>query len=106
MNNWEHNDMKTVMTEPFSRRMLLRSGVALMAAAGAATASAAESIAPRKFAQAAQKVAQKDVQYQDSPKDGNKCSLCVNFQPPHACAVVDGTISPDGWCVAFAPKAG
>jgi len=44
------------------------------------------------------------VQYQQTPKDGQQCSLCVNWQPPNACKVVAGTINPNGWCVAFAPK--
>jgi hypothetical protein len=28
----------------------------------------------------------------------------VNFVAPNACKVVKGVISPNGWCVAFAPK--
>jgi hypothetical protein len=39
-----------------------------------------------------------------TPKDGNKCSLCVNWVAPNSCKVVAGTINPNGWCVAFAPK--
>ena len=98
--------MKRVIAQVWSRRAVLRGSVALAAAAGAVTAAAAEAFAaPKQVAQASSKVAQKDVQYQDSPKDGNKCSLCTNFQAPNACAVVAGTISPNGWCVAFAPKA-
>jgi hypothetical protein len=29
----------------------------------------------------------------------------VNFVAPNACKVVSGTILPNGWCVAYAPKA-
>ena len=60
--------------------------------------------ASRVWAQDA-KLAQNVVQYQTSPKDGAMCSGCVNFQPPKACAIVSGEIVPNGWCVAFAPKA-
>jgi hypothetical protein len=55
-------------------------------------------------AKAQDKIAQAQVQYQPTPKDGNKCSTCVNFEAPAACKIVDGKISPEGWCVAYAPK--
>ncbi len=55
-------------------------------------------------AQAQTKIAQAQVQYQETPKDGNKCSTCVNFEPPAACKIVAGTINPNGWCIAYAPK--
>lgn len=80
-----------------TRRTILRVG---LAAIGGAAASAAD--AGQRIAQA--KLAQKVVQYQEMPKGNQKCSICVNFIPPNACKIVDGTINPDGWCVAFAPK--
>jgi hypothetical protein len=41
--------------------------------------------------------------YQDQPGAGGaKCSECSLFQSPSSCSVVTGTISPNGWCVAFA----
>ena len=33
------------------------------------------------------------------------CSTCVNFEPPSACKIVQGTIDPNGWCLVYAPKA-
>ena len=48
--------------------------------------------------------------YQNSPKNGQKCSQCKFFTPgktPSAngtCTVVDGAISPNGWCIAYAKK--
>ncbi|MFC6634749.1 high-potential iron-sulfur protein [Microbulbifer taiwanensis] len=44
------------------------------------------------------------VQYQDTPKNGQKCVDCVLFEPPEGCKVVEGKISPEGWCSLFAPK--
>jgi hypothetical protein len=67
-------------------------------------AVAAEALAGQKLAQ--EKIAQNLVQYQTSPKDGAKCNLCVNWVEPNACKIVAGTINPEGWCVAFAPKSG
>jgi len=57
-------------------------------------------------AQAQEKLAQKIVQYQEQPKNGQMCNICVNFEPPNACKIVAGTIAPNGWCIAFAPKSG
>lgn len=77
-----------------TRRQILRAGLAAVGGLAAVTAQA----------QAQEKIAQAQVQYQTTPKDGNKCSTCVNFEPPKACKIVAGTIDPNGWCIAFAPK--
>jgi len=56
----------------------------------------------RAVAQA--KVPQKTVAYQDKPKGTQRCDGCNNFQPPHGCKLVDGEISPQGWCSLFMKK--
>lgn len=84
------NDHQTSNT---SRRRVLQGGLTLLAAGAAVRTAAAQ-----------EKLAPDIVQYQKTPKDGAKCSACVNFVAPNACKIVDGTISPEGWCVAFAPK--
>jgi hypothetical protein len=33
-----------------------------------------------------------------------KCIACAHFVSPAACTVVKGNISPNGYCIAFAPK--
>jgi hypothetical protein len=60
----------------------------------------------RGVAYAQVKVNKTQAQYQESPKGDQKCSGCANFQPPNACKVVEGQISPNGWCALFVPKAG
>ena len=55
-------------------------------------------------AHAQEKIAQAQVQYQLMPKDGAKCSTCVNFEAPASCKIVAGSISPNGWCIAYGPK--
>jgi hypothetical protein len=62
--------------------------------AGAASAAAAP-------ARAQQKLSQHDAQYQDTPKDHHACGVCTLFQPPQGCKVVEGPISPHGWCQLF-----
>jgi hypothetical protein len=82
-----------------SRRILLKT--AAVAFVGAAFAS-------RAGAQA--KASKQAMQYQDQPKNGQQCSTCLQFVPgakPDAngtCKVVDGPISPKGWCVAYVKK--
>ncbi len=79
----------------------------MTAAAGLGGEAFAEGHAgPQRLAQQAEKLAQNVVQYQKTPKDGAKCSSCVNFEAPSSCKIVAGTISPEGWCVAYAPKSG
>ena len=77
-----------------TRRQVLRAGLAAVGTVAAVSARAQD------------KIAQSMVQYQTMPKDGAKCSLCVNWVAPNSCKIVAGTINPDGWCVAFAPKDG
>ncbi|SDB70992.1 high-potential iron-sulfur protein [Belnapia rosea] len=55
-------------------------------------------------ARAQDKLAPEMVMYQDQPKDGQKCSTCLHFQAPNACAIVSGNISPEGWCAVWAAK--
>lgn len=82
-----------------TRRTVLRAGLTAIGAAAAVTARAADQQTVQT------KIAQKMVQYQEMPKGDQKCSICVNFEAPASCKIVEGTINPNGWCIAFAPKA-
>lgn len=59
----------------------------------------------------AQKASKEAMRYQGQPKNGQKCSGCSLFIPGESassngtCQVVEGEISPEGWCVSFTPKA-
>ena len=81
-----------------TRRAVLKATLVVGSVSLAAGAAAAD----ERVAQ--QKIAQKIVQYQDHPKNKAQCDNCTNFVAPNACKIVDGTISPEGWCVAYAPK--
>ncbi|MDR3467700.1 MAG: high potential iron sulfur protein [Xanthobacteraceae bacterium] len=75
------------------------------AVSGAALALGAAAIAtavPEAAAQ--QKISQADAQYQGTPKGGQHCDGCINFQSPKTCKFVQGDISPGGWCQLFTPK--
>ncbi len=55
---------------------------------------------------AARKVPQASVQYQTQPKGEQKCGGCVHFiAESNTCMLVDGRISPEGWCSLWAKKA-
>jgi hypothetical protein len=57
------------------------------------------------LATAQAKVGQKTVSYQAEPKGAQRCDACTYFQAPNACKMVEGEISPQGWCSLFAKKA-
>jgi hypothetical protein len=48
------------------------------------------------------KLSKAHVQYQDSPKGIAMCATCTLFVAPRACKLVEGDISPSGWCNAYA----
>jgi hypothetical protein len=79
--------------EAISRRALL-GGAALAVSAVAASISPA----------AEQKVSQADAKYQDQPKGQQRCEICLQFQPPNTCRIVEGPIGREGWCQYFAAK--
>jgi hypothetical protein len=85
---------------PLSRRALLRH--ATFAAGGAAVLGSAATA--NRVDAADTKVAQKAVAYQDTPKDTQRCDSCTYFEPPSSCKVVEGAISPAGWCQLYAKK--
>jgi hypothetical protein len=46
----------------------------------------------------------KQFKYQDKPgPHGQKCAGCRFFKKPNGCTIVTGKISPNGWCIAYAP---
>jgi hypothetical protein len=81
------------------RRVVLKNA----AAVAVATAFARSALAQAKASKQAMK-------YQDEPKEGQRCDTCLQFIPgPNprangACKVVDGQISPSGWCIAYVKK--
>jgi hypothetical protein len=52
--------------------------------------------------QASEKMTRQQAEYQDTPNGIYSCGLCTLFERPNGCKVVEGKISKDGWCKAFA----
>jgi High potential iron-sulfur protein len=92
------SDPSSVQSSAPSRRTILLRGAAY--AAGTAIAFCA---VPRANAA---KMAQPAAAYQATPKGPQQCDNCLLFQAPNACQIVDGEISPSGWCKFYAKKPG
>jgi hypothetical protein len=88
-------------SNPLTRRGFLGGIVVLPALAGALTAGA--------LAQGS-KASQASMHYQGTPNNGMHCSLCKFFVPGQdanadgSCQIVDGSISPNGYCIAYTAK--
>jgi hypothetical protein len=84
-----------------TRRSFVANAVVLPALAGLLLAETANAQAKGSKAQ---------FKYQNTPNNGHKCSQCTFFIPGSspkangACKIVNGTISPNGWCISWAIK--
>lgn len=90
------------------RRVLLKKGTGF-AVIGAVAASGLMKFAPAR-AQAG-KASQAVAMYQPTPHGKDQCDNCIHFIPGKTpkdagtCKVVEGSITPQGWCVMYARKA-
>jgi hypothetical protein len=53
-------------------------------------------------AQTNEKMTRKQALYQDTPNGIFSCATCSLFERPKSCQVIEGEVSEDGWCKAFA----
>ena len=81
-----------------SRRSVLKRGALL---AGAVLTA---SLVPDNAALAQQKATKEAMKYQDKPNGEKQCSNCLQFVAPGSCKVVEGTVSPSGYCIAWVKK--
>jgi len=91
--------------ETTSTALSIESGVSrrqLLKGATIAVGGAAALVATALPAQA--KMAQKAAAYQGTAKGAQSCANCSLFQAPSSCTLVDGTVSPNGWCRFYAKK--
>lgn len=100
----KHLEPVEMLNEKVSRRSFLK-GSALLASIAVVSATGAMT----KSAYAG--VPKASVHYQDKPNGNAECSNCIQFIPGSSakangtCKIVDGVISPHGWCVAYSAKA-
>ncbi len=92
--------MNGLLDKKISRRTLIKGAVGITVVA---LTSAFNVRAQGKATQAAMK-------YQDKPNGDQKCSDCKFFIPGQTstangtCQLVEGSISPQGWCTAYNKK--
>ena len=84
------------MINLLSRRHFLRTLTASACAAACPPLIAADRTA------SSTKVTKTQSKYQDSPNNGQQCSNCPQFvRASNSCKIVQGVISPEGWCNLF-----
>lgn len=94
--------MNDALDKKISRRTLLK-GAAIVTGVALASAFAGKARAAKST--------KADMKYQNKPKGDLQCSNCKFFVPdgktPTAdgtCQVVEGSISPQGYCIAYSKK--
>lgn len=118
----------TQIDEKLSRRAVLRNTAAVLGVAGASALAAGCSsgrppppppapvpmappapppaaLAPPPPPVAAAKESKREARYQNHPHGRERCGRCVHFLAPNGCEIVEGRISPRGWCRHFEAKA-
>jgi hypothetical protein len=58
---------------------------------------------PKDLLAQAKKYTKERVGYRDEPYEGRTCAKCVLYVGHGECAIVQGEISADGWCVQWTP---
>src|SRR5579864_8116680 len=87
------------MASGSSRRGFIE-GMGVVAAAaicGRAAIAKAQEYKPQEQ----KKLTQAAARYQDHPNGNDGCGACPYFQFPKSCVLVEGDISPMGWCRMF-----
>ncbi|HRP76718.1 MAG TPA: high-potential iron-sulfur protein [Rhodocyclaceae bacterium] len=70
-----------------------------------APAAPSASSAPSTPGAAGGKLSQADARYQNSPNGDAMCGNCLHFvAESNTCRVVDGQVSPSGWCSLWARR--
>ena len=94
----------TNVSEIQSAELSRRSALRKLALTAGGAAIFATNMTENRAAADQTKMAQKAVAYQDSPQGMQSCGNCMQFEPPASCKVVDGNISPGGWCKIYVKK--
>lgn len=88
--------------EYFGGPRVSRRDFLFVAAAGTGAAVGATLVSTPALAYS--KIPQKAVSYQSSPKGAQRCDNCALWESPASCKLVDGQISPSGWCTLYKKK--
>ena len=86
------------MSSVLSRRALVEGALGIAAVASRPLASAGQELSE------AEKIPHADALYQLSPKGQQRCAICLQFEAPDHCKIVQSPIYPGGWCQFFAAR--
>ena len=101
--------MKAKTFRASRRHMLKRVALRLTASIGNAAmlagvpGASAQQIPKFKPKPAPKKHSKEKVGYRDEPYEGRSCAKCVLYQGHGECVIVEGEVSPEGWCVHWTP---
>jgi hypothetical protein len=101
---WLFEEM-TTMSEHDEQPALSRRAVLRAAVVWTGTVLAATMVPDRTTLAQSKKVSKEAMKYQDKPNGDKQCSNCQHFQPPASCEIVEGTVSPQGYCLSWVKKA-
>jgi High potential iron-sulfur protein len=82
------------------RRKLLRT---LLGLAGVFALSASADDAKPKPPAGLKKRSRESVGYRDFPYEKRTCAKCMLYVGEGECVIIDGKVSPDGWCTQWTP---
>lgn len=88
------------MSTTVSRRGII--GATLVIATGAA--GRAMPALAQSEPKESDKITHADAQYQMAPKGQQRCEICLQFNPPDHCKIVQSPIYRRGWCQYFAAR--
>jgi hypothetical protein len=89
------------MGNRMSRRALIQR--AAVAAGGALAGGWTRPAAAQEIAEK-DKIKQAEALYQQQPKGQQRCEICLQFDAPGKCKIVQAPINPKGWCQFFAAR--
>jgi High potential iron-sulfur protein len=91
--------MRARTLRPSRRRML----AAMAVGGGALLAPALDGSAQQNPKVTLKKRTKEAVGYRDEPYQGRTCAKCVLYVGHGECVLVEGEVSPDGWCLQWTP---
>ena len=92
---------ESLQNSSMSRRLFMRRGAYAL---GGVAIVAGGALTAQTAAAASGKVSQAQAGYKATTKSASRCDACAHFEPPSACKIVDGAVTPSGSCNFFAPR--
>ncbi len=89
------------MSTLVSRRGVIARGLVILAAALGRLSAPAR--AEGELSES-EKITHADAHYQLVPKGQQRCEICLQFEPPDHCKIVQSPIYRKGWCQYFAAR--